>query len=67
MSDADRYLIKANLSRTFYIEGLDLMKGHYGIATNNIDPNNIATVQVLENHQDIKALKRGCARGTGLD
>lgn len=43
--------------KKFYIEGLDLMKGHYGIATNNIDPNNIATVQVLENHQDIKALK----------
>ena len=43
--------------KNFYIEGLDLMKGHYGIATNNIDPNNIATVQVLENHQDIKALK----------
>ena len=33
------------------------MKGHYGIAANNIDPNNISTVQVLENHQDIKALK----------
>lgn len=43
--------------KNFYIEGLDLMKGHYGIATNNIDPKNIATVQVLENHQDIKALK----------
>lgn len=43
--------------KNLYIEGLDLMKGHYGIATNNIDPNNIATVQVLENHQDIKALK----------
>lgn len=43
--------------KNFYIEGLDLMKGHYGIATNNIDPNNIATVQVFENHQDIKALK----------
>jgi len=43
--------------KNFYIEGLDLMKGHYGIATNNIDPNNIATVQVLENHQDIKALE----------
>ncbi len=43
--------------KNFYIEGLDLMKGHYGIATNSIDPNNIATVQVLENHQDIKALK----------
>ncbi len=43
--------------KNFYIEGLDLMKGHYGIATQNIDPNNIATVQVLDNHQDIKALK----------
>lgn len=43
--------------KNFYIEGLDLMKGHYGIATQNIDPNNIATVQVLENHQDIKALE----------
>ena len=43
--------------KNFYIEGLDLMKGHYGIATNNIDPTDIATVQVLENHQDIKALK----------
>ena len=43
--------------KNFYIEGLDLMKGHYAIATNNIDPHNIATVQVLENHQDIKALQ----------
>jgi len=43
--------------KNFYIEGIDLMKGHYGIATNNLDPNNIATVQVLENHQDIKALE----------
>ena len=43
--------------KNFYIEGLDLMKGRYGIATNNIDPNSISTVQVLENHQDIKALK----------
>ena len=43
--------------KNFYIEGLDLMKGRYGIATHNIDPNSISTVQVLENHQDIKALK----------
>ena len=33
------------------------MKGKYGIATNNIDPNSISTVQIMENHQDIKALK----------
>lgn len=39
------------------IEGMDMMKGHYGVATNNLDPNNIATVQVMDNDQDIKALK----------
>lgn len=43
--------------KKFYIEGLDLMKGHYNIASNNINPKDIASVQVLENHQDIKALK----------
>lgn len=43
--------------KNFYIEGLDLMKGRYGIATNNVDPNSVSTVQVLENHQDIKALQ----------
>lgn len=43
--------------KNFYIEGLDLMKGHYSIATNNIDPKNVGSVQVLENHQNIKALK----------
>ena len=41
----------------FYVEGLDLLKGKYGIATQNIDAKNVASVQVLENHQPIKALK----------
>ncbi|WP_289764648.1 hypothetical protein [uncultured Duncaniella sp.] len=58
VSDAGQVSYQGKPIKNFYIEGLDLMKGHYGIATNNIDPNNIATVQVLENHQDIKALKR---------
>ena len=57
VSDAGQVSYQGKPINNFYIEGLDLMKGHYGIATNNIDPNNIATVQVLENHQDIKALK----------
>lgn len=57
VSDAGQVSYLGKPIKNFYIEGLDLMKGHYGIATNNIDPNNIATVQVLENHQDIKALK----------
>lgn len=41
----------------FYIEGLDMLQGKYGVATNNIDASKIAAVQVLENHQPIKALK----------
>ena len=57
VSDAGQISYQGKPIKNLYIEGLDLMKGHYGIATNNIDPGNIATVQVLENHQDIKALK----------
>ena len=57
VSESGQVYYQGKPIKNLYIEGLDLMKGHYGIATNNIDPNNIATVQVLENHQDIKALK----------
>ena len=41
----------------FYIENMDVLQGRYGIATNNIDAKDVATVQVMENHQPIKALK----------
>ncbi|MGC3977431.1 MAG: hypothetical protein QM751_03900 [Paludibacteraceae bacterium] len=41
----------------FYIEGMDLLGGRYGIATNNVSAEDVATVQVLENHQPIKALE----------
>lgn len=41
----------------FYIEGLDMMGGRYGIATNSVQAKDIASVQVLESHQPIKALK----------
>lgn len=57
VSDIGQISYKGVPIKNFYIEGLDLMKGKYGVATNNIDPNSISTVQVLENHQDIKALK----------
>ncbi len=42
----------------FYIEGLDMLGGRYGIATNNIQAKDIARVEVYENHQPIKALKK---------
>ncbi len=41
----------------FYIENMDMLQGRYSIATNNIPASDIATVQVLENHQPIKALQ----------
>lgn len=41
----------------FYIEGKDILKGRYGLATNNLDVNKIASVQVLERHQPIRALQ----------
>jgi hypothetical protein len=41
----------------FYIEGMDMLGGRYGIATNNVSANDVSKVQVLENHQPIKALK----------
>ncbi|MGN0049459.1 MAG: hypothetical protein ACI37U_11280 [Bacteroides sp.] len=41
----------------FYIEGLDMLGGNYGVATKNIDVNDIGSVQVLQNHQDVKLLQ----------
>jgi hypothetical protein len=41
----------------FYVEGLDLLQGRYGIATNNIQAKDVQSVEILENHQPIKALK----------
>ena len=41
----------------FYIEGSDMLEGRYGLATNNISYKDVASVEVMENHQPIKALE----------
>lgn len=41
----------------FYVEGLDLMGGRYSMITQKITPKLVQTVQVLENHQNVKALR----------
>lgn len=41
----------------FYVEEMDLLQGRYGIATNNINAGDVASVQVLENHQPVKMLQ----------
>ena len=41
----------------FYIEGKDMMGSHYGIATNSLHPGDVGSIEVMENHQPIHALK----------
>lgn len=40
----------------YYIEGLDMLEGRYGLANNNLSADDVDEVQVLENHQPIKVL-----------
>jgi hypothetical protein len=41
----------------FYIEGKDLLGGRYGLATQNVHQQDVGSVEVMENHQPIKALE----------
>jgi len=40
----------------FYINGQDLLEGRYNLASNNLPADAVQSVQVLENHQPIRAL-----------
>ena len=41
----------------FYIENMDMLQGRYNLATTSIAASDVASVQVMENHQEVKALK----------
>lgn len=41
----------------FYIEGLDMLGSDYNLVTQNVHPKDIASVQILSDHQPIKLLK----------
>ncbi|MDE5877875.1 MAG: carboxypeptidase-like regulatory domain-containing protein [Muribaculaceae bacterium] len=41
----------------FYIDGNDFIDGQYGLATNNISHKDVKSVEVMENHQPVKALE----------
>ena len=41
----------------FYIEGLDLMGGRYGMITNNLSVKDISKIEVYRDHQPVKVLK----------
>jgi len=41
----------------FYVEGMDLMGGRYTVISENLRHNVVETVQILENHEPIRALE----------
>lgn len=41
----------------FYLDGNDFIGGQYSLATNNISHEDVASVEVMENHQPVKALE----------
>lgn len=41
----------------FYIEGLDMLGGKYGVATNSLPQVDVGSVQVMKNHQPIRVLE----------
>ncbi|MDR1601987.1 MAG: TonB-dependent receptor [Tannerella sp.] len=42
----------------FYVEGMDLVGGQYNRITDNLQAKSVETVQILENHQPVRALQK---------
>lgn len=57
VSESGRISFNGKEVKKFYVEDMDLLQGRYGIATNNVSANDVASVQVYQNHQPIRALK----------
>lgn len=55
--EGDRIEYQGKPLKQINIEGIDLTQGNYGIITHNVDADDIASIQVLDNHQSIRALE----------
>jgi hypothetical protein len=51
----------------FYIEGLDMLDGKYTIATKNIPKSYVQSVEVLNNHKDVKMDKDNISNDVALN
>ena len=51
-----KILYQGKAINKYYIEGLDLLEGKYNLANDNLPFGAVSKVQILENHQPIKAL-----------
>ena len=57
VSESGKISYMGNPINKFYIEGMDLLGGKYSLASNSIPVDAVESVQILENHQSVKALK----------
>ena len=57
VADNGRIMYQGKPISKFYVEGLDMMQGRYGVITNNLDVDKIASIQILERHQPIRMLQ----------
>lgn len=57
VEESGRIAYKGKPINRFYIEGMDMMGKSYGVATNNVRAEDIASVEVYERHQPVKALE----------
>lgn len=56
VSESGRIEYQGKAIQKYYIEGLDLLEGRYGLANKNLPHKSVASVEVLENHQPIRML-----------
>lgn len=57
VENSGQILYKGEGINKFYIEGLDMLSGRYGLATKNISADDIASISIYENHQPKKILE----------
>lgn len=58
ITEGGQILYNNNPINAFYIDGKNMLDGKYSIATKNLPPDIVSMVQIFENHQPVKALKR---------
>lgn len=57
VSSQGRIYYNGEAINNFYVEGLDMLGGRYSLASRNIRADDVASVDIYENHQPVKALK----------
>ena len=57
VQESGKILYQGKELNKFYIEGSDMLGGRYGLATNNVSHKDVSRVEIMENHQPVKALE----------